>query len=215
MVRLTPEVLARAEERINFLGDRELNLRSHAIQVVENLGSLGDQYQALDFTNNELVELGGFPLLRRVRTLNFTNNHISQLSPRFPASVPFLQSLVLAENSIASLEELAKGLVGLKHLESLVLVGNPVVLVEGYRQFCVQHLPRLESLDYTRIRLKERKGLVVVTAAATAATTTTTTNPEQQEAKKRRMLVAIQNATTREQVERLENLLSLGLFPDE
>jgi U2 small nuclear ribonucleoprotein A' len=95
MVRLTAELLARAEERMNCFGDRELVLRSCAIPAIENLGAANDQFQTMDLTGNDITELGGFPLTKRLRMLLISSNSISSISPHFCKSVPFLTTLVL------------------------------------------------------------------------------------------------------------------------
>jgi U2 small nuclear ribonucleoprotein A' len=44
--------------------------------VVENLGATLNQFDTIDFTNNDLRKLDGFPFLPKLKTLYFANNHI-------------------------------------------------------------------------------------------------------------------------------------------
>lgn len=44
--------------------------------MIENLGATLDQFDAIDFSDNEIRKLDGFPLLRRLKTLLVNNNRI-------------------------------------------------------------------------------------------------------------------------------------------
>jgi len=48
----------------------------YKIPVIENLGATLDQFDAIDFSDNEIRKLDGFPLLRRLKTLLMNNNRI-------------------------------------------------------------------------------------------------------------------------------------------
>lgn len=48
----------------------------YKIPVIENLGATLDQFDAIDFSDNEIRKLDGFPLLRRLKTLLVNNNRI-------------------------------------------------------------------------------------------------------------------------------------------
>ena len=47
------------------------------IPTVENLGATLNQFDTIDFTNNDIRQLDGFPLLPKLKTLYFANNHIA------------------------------------------------------------------------------------------------------------------------------------------
>ena len=66
-----------------------------------------------------------------------------------------LQILYLHGNHIKSLSSVSS-LAKCHTLKGLTLHGNDVEEVEGYRVFVLQHLPRLTSLDFTRITPGER-----------------------------------------------------------
>lgn len=76
MVRITPELIENAIQYTNAISDRELDLRGYKFSVIENLGSCLDQYDTIDFTDNEIRKLDGFPLLKRLRNLIFVNNKV-------------------------------------------------------------------------------------------------------------------------------------------
>ncbi|XP_036211701.1 U2 small nuclear ribonucleoprotein A'-like isoform X2 [Myotis myotis] len=76
MVKLTAELMEQAAQYTNAVRDRELDLRGYKIPVIENLGATLDQFDAIDFSDNEIRKLDGFPLLRRLKALLVNNNRI-------------------------------------------------------------------------------------------------------------------------------------------
>lgn len=48
----------------------------YKIPVLENLGATLDQFDTIDFSDNEIRKLDGFPLLRRLKTVLMNNNRI-------------------------------------------------------------------------------------------------------------------------------------------
>ena len=46
------------------------------IPVIENLGATLDQFDTIDFSDNDIHKLGGFPLLKRLKHLLLNNNRI-------------------------------------------------------------------------------------------------------------------------------------------
>ncbi len=94
MGRLTPEVIEAAPQYLNPVGQYELCLRGkfnryvYSIQlnneyldfkipVIENLGATLNQFDTIDFTNNDLRKLDGFPFLPKLKTIYLANNHIA------------------------------------------------------------------------------------------------------------------------------------------
>lgn len=53
-----------------------LHFTGYKIPVIENLGATLDQFDSIDFSDNEIRKLDGFPLLRRLKTLLVNNNRI-------------------------------------------------------------------------------------------------------------------------------------------
>ena len=131
-MRLTADVLLRTEGYLNVVSDRELSVRGCQIPAIENLAVLEDQYDCLDFTNNDIKKLDNFPLMKRVGTLLCSNNHISKISSSMGRNLPNLRSLVLCNNRIAHLYEL-RALAKCSALEHVALLDNPVCMHPHYR----------------------------------------------------------------------------------
>ena len=72
-MRLTPDVLLNAFARVNPCNERELDLRGLKIPVIENLGTTQDQYDVIDFTDNEIKRVDNFPRFVRLSTLLLSN----------------------------------------------------------------------------------------------------------------------------------------------
>lgn len=97
MVKLTPELINQSMQFINACRDRELDLRGNKIHIfrlsgifmqpvspfpgykipqIENMGATLDQFDTIDFSDNDLRKLDGFPYLARVKCLLLNNNRI-------------------------------------------------------------------------------------------------------------------------------------------
>lgn len=97
MVKLTPELINSSMQYINPCRDRELDLRGmyrngdacflllrlclfvyvgYKIPQVENMGATLDQFDTVDFSENDLRKLDGFPYLPRLKCLLLNNNRI-------------------------------------------------------------------------------------------------------------------------------------------
>jgi U2 small nuclear ribonucleoprotein A' len=116
---------------------------------------LQDQHDAIDLTDNSIITLGNFPLLKRLHTLLLANNRIASISPSLSLSVPNLRTLILTNNNVAELGDL-EPLKDLKALQYLSLLGNPVREKKWYREWLAWRLPGLRVLDFQRIRDKVR-----------------------------------------------------------
>lgn len=51
-------------------------LTDYKIPIIENLGASLDQFDTINFTNNEIRKIDNFPLLPRIKNLIFNNNRI-------------------------------------------------------------------------------------------------------------------------------------------
>ncbi|PBL00913.1 L domain-like protein [Armillaria gallica] len=164
-MKLTPELLAQASSALNPCKERQLDLRGYKIPAIENLGITRDQHDSIDMTDNSVVTLGNFPLLKRLQTLLMSNNRVAAISPSIHLSIPHLTTLVLTNNNIAELGDL-EPLKELKNLKYLSLLGNPVREKKWYREWLAWRIPGLRVLDFQRIRDKERKAgkMLFVTA---------------------------------------------------
>nr|KAF6411828.1 small nuclear ribonucleoprotein polypeptide A' [Rousettus aegyptiacus] len=106
MVKLTAELIEQAAQYTNAVRDRELDLRGYKIPVIENLGATLDQFDAIDFSDNEIRKLDGFPLLRRLKTLLVNNNRICRIGEGLDQALPCLTDLILTNNSLVELGDL-------------------------------------------------------------------------------------------------------------
>lgn len=127
-MRLSAELLSQAEQRPNPLGERELVLRGYAIPSIEHLGATQDAYDAIDLSDNRIAVVENFPRLRRLTSLSFSQNLVESIDGKnLKKNVPNLENLVLTDNRISGLHELASIGEGCPKLTFLSLIGNPVV----------------------------------------------------------------------------------------
>ncbi|KAA8899391.1 U2 small nuclear ribonucleo protein A [Sphaerosporella brunnea] len=154
-MRLTSEVLAAAPSYLNPVNDRELALRGHKIPAIENLGVAGPQ-DAIDFTDNDIQQLGNFPLSERLQTLLLARNRIATIQPALANSLPNLSVLILTSNNLSELADL-EPLGKFKRLVHLSLLENPVARKDHYRHWVIWKCPSVRFLDYQKVKDAERK----------------------------------------------------------
>ncbi|MBN3308943.1 U2 small nuclear ribonucleoprotein A' [Amia ocellicauda] len=230
MVKLSAELIEQAAQYTNPVRDRELDLRGYKIPVLENLGATLDQFDTIDFSDNEIRKLDGFPLLKRLKTLLMNNNRICRIGENLEQSLPHLTELVLTNNNIQELGELDP-LASIKTLTLLSLLRNPVTNKKHYRLYVINKVPQIRVLDFQKVKLKERqeaekmfKGKRGAQLAKDIAKRTKTFTPGaalQAEKKKtgpsaadvEAIKNAIANATSLAEVERLKGLLQSGHIP--
>jgi U2 small nuclear ribonucleoprotein A' len=156
MKRLTVDLIMRSPAFRNTLKERELDLRGNKIPRIENLGVTQDQFDAIDFSNNQIEILEDFPILRRCSTLFFNNNIVRQISPNFADSLPNLHTLMLTHNDIRTFQQLAP-LQKCRNLVRLSLYLNPVATLPNYRSVTVQMIPTLNYLDFQKVTAQDRQ----------------------------------------------------------
>ena len=81
---------------------------------------------AIDFTDNDIQQLGNFPLSERLHTLLLARNRIATIQPTLANSLPNLTVLILTANNLSELGDL-EPLGKFKRLVHLSLLENPVV----------------------------------------------------------------------------------------
>ncbi|KAL7854442.1 hypothetical protein SRHO_G00166320 [Serrasalmus rhombeus] len=230
MVKLSAELIEQAAQYTNPVRDRELDLRGYKIPVLENLGATLDQFDTIDFSDNEVRKLDGFPLLKRLKTVLINNNRICRIGENLEQSLPSLKELVLTSNNIQELGDLDP-LASVKTLTLLSLLRNPVTNKKHYRLYVINKLPQIRVLDFQKVKLKERqeaekmfKGKRGAQLAKDIAKRTKTFTPGVGlQADKKKMgpsaadveaiKNAIANATSLAEVERLKGLLQSGQIP--
>uniref|UniRef100_A0A1B6CPM3 Probable U2 small nuclear ribonucleoprotein A' n=1 Tax=Clastoptera arizonana TaxID=38151 RepID=A0A1B6CPM3_9HEMI len=231
MVKLSPELIQQSMQFINPVRDRELDLRGYKIPVIENMGATLDQYDTIDLSDNDIRKLDGFPLLKRLKCILLNNNRIVRISENLDATLPNLDTLILTGNLIQELADLDP-LTSLPHLTYLSLLHCPVTGKPHYRQYIAFKFPKLRLLDFRKIKLKEReeamslfkskKGRELQREIAKKAKTfipgaglpeaRKTSGPSAEELWKIRD--AISNASSLDEVERLNRLLQAGQIPN-
>lgn len=158
MVKLTPELINQSMQYINPCRDRELDLRGYKIPQIENLGATLDQFDTIDFSDNDLRKLDGFPQLPRLKCLLLNNNRIMRLSEKLHEYLPNLESVILTGNNIQELGDV-EALSLLPKLETLSLLMNPVSTKPHYREYITYKFPHLRLLDFRKIKQKDRKAV--------------------------------------------------------
>uniref|UniRef100_A0A182Q9F4 Probable U2 small nuclear ribonucleoprotein A' n=1 Tax=Anopheles farauti TaxID=69004 RepID=A0A182Q9F4_9DIPT len=156
MVKLTPDLINQSMQYMNPCRDRELDLRGYKIPQIENMGATLDQFDTIDFSDNDIRKLDGFPRLPRLKCLLLNNNRIVRISENLHESLPNLQSVILTGNNIQELGDL-EPLTKLPNLETLSLLTNPVSTKQHYREYVAFRFPQLRLLDFRKIRQKERE----------------------------------------------------------
>jgi len=225
-VRLTAELILNSPAFVNTLKERELDLRGNKISQIENLGATEDQYDVLDFSDNDITRLEGFPLLGRLSTVLLNNNRISTIDNGLGSKITNLENLILTNNRLENIGDLDP-LVEFKKLQNLSLLRNPVTKQKHYRFYVIHKLPSLRILDFLKITSKERKeadklfsGETGVKLVSTITQTKATpsqpdlstsnllTNDEKDKLKER-----IRTATSMEEVQRYERILQSSKIP--
>ncbi|XP_057688886.1 U2 small nuclear ribonucleoprotein A' [Corythoichthys intestinalis] len=230
MVKLSAELIEQAAQYTNPVRDRELDLRGYKIPVLENLGATLDQFDTIDFSDNEIRKLDGFPLLKRLKTLLLNNNRICRFGENLEQCLPSLRELVLTNNNIQELGDL-EPLASVKTLSLLSLLRNPVTNKKHYRLYVINKIPQIRVLDFQKVKLKERqeaekmfkgkRGAQLAKDIAKQSKTFTPGMAAQLEKKRtgpsqadvQAIKNAIAKATSLAEVERLKGLLQAGQIP--
>lgn len=141
----------------------ELTLTANFISSV-NSKHLPDTLQVLELCANEISDISSLcvrpPLLLH---LGLGYNSISYIDDYITGSYwPALLSLDLSNNNLTDLLDIVRKMSTLPKLRNLILIGNPLSLIPGYRGYTIDSLRRLSILDDIRISADERhhfKGL--------------------------------------------------------
>jgi len=155
-MRLTADLVREAPQYINPLMQRELGLRGYKIQAIENLGATQDQYQAIDMSDNDIIKVDNFPVLKRLETLLLSNNRICRVANGLGSSVPALTTLVMTNNKLTKLRDLDP-LSSFTNLTHLTLSGNPICKLADYRLYAIHRMAGLKVLDFGKVKPVERE----------------------------------------------------------
>jgi len=230
MVKLTAELIQNSMQYINPVKDRELDLRGYRIPEIENIGATGDQFDTIDFSDNDIRKLDGFPYLKRLKCLLLNNNRIIRIGEHLEEYIPNVESLILTGNQIEDLGDL-EPLTALEKLTTLSLMHNPVTAKQHYRLYIAYKLPQLKLLDFRKIKMKEReeakalfkskKGKEIQKDIIKRSKTFTPGGNMHNIAKSKglsdeeiqKIRAAINRAGSLEEVERLQKILQSGQIP--
>ncbi|CAG2104491.1 unnamed protein product [Medioppia subpectinata] len=236
-MKLTPELIESGYQYINkATRDRELDLRAYKVTVIENLGATLDQFDSIDFSDNDVRKLDGFPLLVRLKTLLFNNNRISRMADDLYESIPNLETLILTSNHMQELGDI-EPLAAFARLTTLSLLNNPIATKKHYRLYVIHKLPQIRLLDFRKVKERERteakqlfkgaKGKQLESEIGVKSKTFTPGVPDSDGAAPARessrpvhtaadveaIKAAISKAQTLEEIERLNQLLKSGYIP--
>lgn len=233
--RLTAELILSSPQEMNAINEYQIDLRGNKIQAIENLGATENQFDCIDLSDNDIVRLEGFPRLPRLRTLLLNNNRLARIGEDLNDSVGSIETLVLTNNRLTNLADL-NNLSSFKRLTHLSLLDNPVCKKENYRLYVIHRVPKLKLLDFSKVKAAEREAAAALYGdepadGAPASLDADTAAPPAKKAKvavpaeKKKagptqeqltaITAAIANATTLEEVARLENALKTGNMPEE
>jgi len=234
MVKLTAAMIADSPQYTNTLRDREIDLRGYKLSVIENLGATLDQFDCIDLSDNDIKKVENFPLLKRLRMLLLNNNRVCRFEDNLEESLPQLETLTLTNNNVQELIDV-EPLASVKSLRNLSFIRNPISTKPNYRLFVIHCLPQVKVLDFQRIKMKEReaakklfsgkKGELLRKDIAAkrqktfevkdvAAPTEEDENFMKEKFKDQEAIkAAIANASTLEEVRKLELLLQKGHIP--
>lgn len=156
-MKLTPDLVEGALQYIHpATRDREVDLRGYKISVIENLGATLDQFDSIDFSDNEIRRLEGFPVLIRIKKLLLSNNKITRIEDDIGECLPNLEWLILTNNNIEEVGDI-DCLAKCHKLECLCLLNNPVSLKEHYRLYVIHKIPQVRILDFRKVKVRERE----------------------------------------------------------
>ncbi|KAI8148783.1 U2 small nuclear ribonucleoprotein A [Fennellomyces sp. T-0311] len=231
-MRLTTDLINDSVSRINPLKERELVLRDLKIPAIENLGVTKDLNDTIDFSNNDLRVLGNFPRMVRLQHMLLTNNRINKIEANIHEFVPNLTTVIMTNNAIQELGDL-EPLAKCKRLTFLSLLDNPVSKKQYYRAYLIHKLPKLRVLDFKKIKQRERQEAAalfeengVENALGQSLTDTKSNtfevgeglNPAQKQKvlskeEQQKIKEALKQATSLDEISRLEQLLKAGQIP--
>jgi U2 small nuclear ribonucleoprotein A' len=138
MSKLDYDLLQEAESHINPCQERELNLRGLKIQRIENLILTKDQFDAIDFTGND------------IQSLILSNNRIQKIEVDVSKYIPNVKVLILTNNALSQLGDLDP-LTGLEKLEILSVVDNLIFNFKHYRLYVIHKCPSVRILDFRKV----------------------------------------------------------------
>ena len=188
-----------------------------------------DQFDVIDFSDNEIKRLDNFPKMMRLTSIIANNNYVARIGT-IAENVPNVTCLVLTNNRIITLGEI-DNIALFKKLAHLSLLENPVNMKQHYRYYVIHSIPSLKTLDYKKITKKEKDETVAFfksSAGKLFSASVLTEKTAQQDVSsgksaapvmalsdEQKVLVrkAIENAKTRDEIDVIEKHLKVRNVP--
>ncbi|KAJ1333359.1 U2 small nuclear ribonucleoprotein A' [Microdochium nivale] len=241
-MRLTAELLQNSPSWLNALKERELDLRGHRIPTIENLGVAGPQ-DAIDFVDNDIQVLGNFPLSPRIKSLLLARNRVATIQPTIAKSIPNLTNLQLESNNLRELADLDplgtlhqlthlvlrdNPVTKKEHYRYWVLWRCPSVRFLDYQK--VKDAERQQARELfgessdeptelaskimgVRSKAFESGSLASGSSATTTSLPTRMSRMKLTDKEKKRLQDMIKNATSLDEITRLETMIREGRIP--
>jgi U2 small nuclear ribonucleoprotein A' len=114
-----------------------------------------DQFDVIDFSDNDIKKLDNFPAMQRLNALLLHNNSISRIGAGLGEHLPKLTTVMLTNNRVANMSEIDH--LAQCKLESLSLLDNPVAAKAQYRLYVIYKIPTLKWLDFRKVQQTERE----------------------------------------------------------
>lgn len=165
--------------------------------------------------------------MTRLTSLLMNNNYVARIG-KVGENVPNMKCLVLTNNRITSLGEI-DNIALFKKLEHLSLLENPVGIKQNYRLYIIHKIPSLKTLDYKKISKKERDESMKLFKSSVGANFLASVEDEKSkqgdsvngtgqqaqplmdlsDEQKIQVRAAIDNATTREEIDLIQKHLKV------
>ena len=182
-----------------------------------------DQFDLIDFSDNDILKLDNFPRMTRLHTLLLHNNYIARIGT-IGEQLPHLTSLIATNNKISHFSEL-KNLASFcsKTMQYLSFMDNPIAAKQHYRAYLIFSFPFLKLLDFTKITVKERQASMALFSsetgkkllAAIESDSSAAGSESKQsiftEGQRRQLKEAIEKATSKEEIDLIEKQIKVAI----
>ena len=189
MVVITDRLLrSRAEHNDGDLVNlEEISLNSLGIEKIEVIDKICKKLKIVHLTDNVLQDTSPLKKFKELEYLNVAMNNISEIHPDSFTGLENLTRLdmtlnFIGDNFLKSLEILK----GVQSLKEIYLTGNPCTKFENYRDYVINFLPQIETLDGLFIGKSDR-------IKAKQITITKTIHEEQNRYKEKREMEKIEH----------------------
>jgi U2 small nuclear ribonucleoprotein A' len=116
-----------------------------------------DQFDVIDFSDNEIKKLDNFPSMKRLNAVIINNNNISRVG-KIGDNASNITVLILTNNRLVNLSEI-DNIATLSKLQVLSLLENQITSKENYRHYTIFKIPSLKLLDFRKVTKKERESV--------------------------------------------------------